>query len=145
MSGRSDLEHRSWLALRELVLHRGDRRRDAVDALGMSYQRVKALQLVAEADPPLAHHELAARLLTDKPYATVIVRDLIARGLVTTETNPRDGRSKIVRVTPSGAQLAGRASALMNTPPARITELTDADLAALERIVAVLSDGPPAG
>ena len=71
-----------------------------------------------------------------------MVRDLAARGLVSTEANPHDGRSKIVRATPAGAARAARAAELMNTPPAEISGLADADLATLERIVAVLSGSP---
>ena len=142
---REDAERRAWVGLRALVLDRGDRRRQVAEALGISFQRVKALRLVAETDPPLALHELAAALVTDKPYTTVIVRDLAAPGLGPVSTTPRDGRSKIVRATPAGPGLAGRAAALMNAPPAEFAALTDDDLAALERIVAVLSGMPDAG
>lgn len=139
---RRDAERRAWSALRGLVLD-NDRRRLVAEELGMSYQRAKALRFVARS--PMALHQLAAELVTDQPYTTVMVRDLAARGLVTTEPNPRDGRSKLVRATPAGEQLGRRAGELMNAPPPGFATLSDADLAALERIVARVGGNLEAG
>ena len=128
----------AWRQLRDLVLER-DRRRGVAEALGMSFQRVKALRLLAGRE--LAHHELAAELAIDKPYATVIIRDLIGRGLVESRPHPQDGRSKIVSITRAGQAVAQRAERMLTEPPAELVALGEADLADLNRILGLLGAG----
>jgi DNA-binding MarR family transcriptional regulator len=124
--------------MRDLVLER-DRRQVVADALGLSFVRVKALLLIARGE--VAHHELASNLAVDKPHTTVILRDLLGRGLVATRPHPRDGRSKLVSITPAGAELADRATAILTQPPPPLQALSRADLAELNRILGVLGAG----
>ncbi len=131
----SEDARRAWVRMRDLVLER-DRRMVVAGALGMSFQRVKALRRIAQQE--LAHHELAAELAVDKPYTTVIIRDLLERGLVQTRPHPDDGRSKLVSITTAGAELAQRATAILTEPPAELTALSDDDLAELNRILELL-------
>ncbi|MEU3755269.1 MarR family transcriptional regulator [Streptomyces olivoreticuli] len=130
---------RAWANLREIVLGGNERRKDVVEALGMSFFRVKALRRIAR--EPVTLRELADQLLTDRPYATLVVHDLESRGLVERTANPADRRSKIVSVTEAGRAAAERANRILGTPPAALLALPPDDLAALDRIAARLTGG----
>ena len=129
-----------WLGLRTLVLDRHDRRAAVTAALGLSFVRVKALRMVA--DQPLTMRTLAEHLATDPPYVTVMVADLVARGLVTREPHPADRRARLVTITPAGAAAAAEADRILGAAPAALRALDAADLAALDRIVTRLLDHP---
>ncbi len=133
-----DAARLAWSRMRDLVLER-DRRMKVAEALGMSFQRIKALRHIDGQE--LAHHQLAAELAVDKPYATVIIRDLVERGLAETRAHPADGRSKLVSITPRGAELARQATTLLTEPPAELTALSSPDLAELNRILGLLRPG----
>jgi DNA-binding MarR family transcriptional regulator len=114
----------------------------------MSFVRTKALRRIAARPMPVS--DLAAELLTDRPYATLIVDDLVRRGLVERTTDPADRRRKILSATPEGAAAAALAEEiLLGTPPAGLAEADPADLAAVDRVVAALvrenGRGPRAG
>ncbi|GAA0357264.1 MarR family winged helix-turn-helix transcriptional regulator [Streptomyces blastmyceticus] len=130
---------RAWANLREIVLGGNERRKDVVEALGMSFFRVKALRRIAR--EPVTLRELADQLLTDRPYATLVVDDLESRGLVERTANPADRRSKIVSVTEAGRAAAERANRILGTPPAALLALPPDDLALLDRITARLTGG----
>ncbi len=143
MSADDAAAARVWRNLRALVLERNDRRREVCDALGMGFIRIKALRRLA-AEPMTLRH-LADALTSDAPYTTVVVDDLAERGLVVRTPHPEDGRAKLVSVTPAGRAQARRADRILNRPPAVLLALPAEDLAALDRIVAALSDdGQPA-
>lgn len=126
---------RVWAAMRGLVLG-NERRGEVCDALGMSFFRVKALRRIAAA--PVKLGDLAADLMTDRPYTTLVVDDLAKRGLVERTPHPTDRRSKIVSVTPSGASAAAEAERILGTPPPALRDLDEAELAALDGIMASL-------
>ncbi|MBT2383554.1 MarR family winged helix-turn-helix transcriptional regulator [Streptomyces sp. ISL-11] len=134
---------RAWANLREIVLGGNERRKEVIDALGMSFFRVKALRRLARR--PLTLRELAEELLTDRPYTTLVVDDLAGRGLVERTANPADRRSKIVSVTAAGREAAERAERILGTPPAALLDLPEDDLAALDRIAARLARRPGNG
>jgi len=123
----------SWAAMRALVLDH-DRRRAVADALGLSFARVRAL-LKLQAGP-LTLRELAERLTTDRPYATLIVDDLERRGFVVRAVDPHDRRVKRVTLTAEGSAAAAKAKRLLDEPPAALRALPAADLEALARILA---------
>ncbi|CAM5552325.1 MarR family winged helix-turn-helix transcriptional regulator [Streptomyces abikoensis] len=129
---------RAWGQLREIVLGGNERRKEVVDALGMSFFRIKALRRIARG--PLTLRELAEMLLTDRPYTTLVVDDLEARGLVERTANPADRRSKIVSVTAAGREAAARAERILGTPPPALLSLPPEDLAELERITSRLAE-----
>lgn len=132
---------RVWRNLRTLVLERNERRREVAEALGMSFFRVKALRRIAAS--PVTPGDLAADLLTDRPYVTLVVDDLARRGLVERTPHPRDRRRKLVSVTPAGAAAAQEAERILGTPPPGLVELDPAELAQLDRVVAkLLGPGP---
>jgi DNA-binding MarR family transcriptional regulator len=133
---RTALAERAWHGLRTLLLERHDRRKEVGAALGMSFNRVKALRRIAA--EPLTLGELAEFLVIDAPYATVIVDDLARRGLVERSPHPADRRRKVVHAIEPGQAAADRARRLMDTPPDALLALDPDDLAALDRIVARL-------
>jgi DNA-binding MarR family transcriptional regulator len=125
-----------WARMRELVLDRNDRRKEAVEALGMSFLKVKALRHIALRSQPM--RELTLELSIDKPYTTLIVDDLEQRGLVERSVAPDDRRCKIVTATPAGLEAAQLAERILTKPPAAVAALPAADLAELNRILALL-------
>ncbi|MFR9803476.1 MarR family winged helix-turn-helix transcriptional regulator [Pseudonocardia sp. RS010] len=127
---------RAWGRMRALVLDQHDRRREACEAVGLSFVRVKALLEVARAPGTLS--ELADRLSVDRPYATVVVDDLQRRGLVGREHHPEDRRCKIVSATAEGERAAATARAILGDPPPALRALPPGDLAHLDRILAAL-------
>lgn len=126
---------RAWQAMRTLVLD-NDRRREVSDALGLSFIRAKALRRLAEG--PTTLRELAAELIVDAPYTTVMVDDLERRGLVVRTAHPTDRRAKLVMVTPEGAAAAALADQILGRPPEALLTLDPNDLAALSRIITTL-------
>jgi DNA-binding MarR family transcriptional regulator len=134
----TDAAVRVWDRMRELVLD-NDRRREVVDALGMSFVKAKALRRIAER--PMTMRELAEELLTDRPYATVLVDDLEQRGLVARTVHPDDRRRKIVSATETGLAAAATASKILSVPPSSLLALPPADLAALDTILATVGSG----
>ncbi|MDX3238791.1 MarR family transcriptional regulator [Streptomyces sp. ME03-5709C] len=132
---------RVWRDLRTLVLERNERRREVAEALGMSFFRAKALRRIAAA--PVTPGDLAADLMTDRPYVTLVVDDLARRGLVERTPHPRDRRSKLLSVTPAGAAAAREADRILGTPPPGLAELDPAELAALDRVVTRLLRSAP--
>ncbi|MFC4586263.1 MarR family winged helix-turn-helix transcriptional regulator [Sphaerisporangium corydalis] len=123
--------------MRALVLDRYDRRKEVCDALDMSFIRVKALRYLVAA--PLTMRQLAAKLATDAPYTTIVVDDLVRRGMVVRDVHPGDRRQKVVTVTPEGARAAGRAEEILGEPPPPLRDLDPTDLATLDRIIATLT------
>ncbi|MCD9141849.1 MarR family winged helix-turn-helix transcriptional regulator [Streptomyces albireticuli] len=128
---------RAWGNIRQIVLGGNERRKEVVEALGMSFFRVKALRRIARG--PVTLRDLADELLTDRPYTTLVVADLAERGLVERTANPADRRSKIVSVTEEGRAAAERAERILGAPPSALLALPEEDLAALDRITAKLA------
>ncbi|HTJ39285.1 MAG TPA: MarR family transcriptional regulator [Dactylosporangium sp.] len=125
-----------WRDLLALVHERHDRRKEACDALDLSFVRIKALRRLAGA--PMTMRELAGRLQTDAPYTTLVVDDLEKRGLVHREPHPADRRAKLVTATDLGRAEAARAEAILTQPPPQLLALPPEELATLARIVAKL-------
>ncbi|WP_433468313.1 MarR family winged helix-turn-helix transcriptional regulator [Spirillospora sp. CA-142024] len=142
MTEPADAAARAWHNLRILLHERGDRRREASEALGMSFFRVKALRRIAAATGPLTLRDLAEALVTDRPYATIVVDDLVGRGLAERTPNPADRRSKIVTVTAAGRAAAAEAERILDTPPPELYDLPPEDLAVLDRVAARLVATP---
>jgi DNA-binding MarR family transcriptional regulator len=115
-----------------------DRKVAVSDTLGLSFARVRALRrLTAE---PLTLRTLADRLAADPPYVTLIVDDLEERGLVQRRPHPTDRRAKLVALTRAGREAARRADAIMDEPPAAITDAAPEDLVAILRVLAPADD-----
>jgi DNA-binding MarR family transcriptional regulator len=121
-----------WLLICDLVIDH-TRRREVVDAIGLSFDRTRALRRVARR--PMSMGELAAALGIDKPNATTVVDELEARGLVTRTTHPTDRRAKVVAATEAGTLLAIRADEIIGTPPDALGSLDRASLQSLRSIL----------
>lgn len=130
---RDEIATRAYAAMRYLVLDQGDGRREVAETLGMSFVRAKALRRLAI--EPLRMSDLAASMGTDKPYATLVVDDLEARGLVVRTVDPSDRRAKIVAVTEAGREAAATADAILSRPAPGLARLDDEELATLARLV----------
>ncbi|GAA3531103.1 hypothetical protein GCM10022222_12690 [Amycolatopsis ultiminotia] len=139
----ADEATRVWARLRAVVLEIHDRRGAVSEALGMSFIKVKALRRVAAG--PLTMRELTAQLSTDSPYTTLVVDDLVRRGLVVREPDPDDRRRRIVTATPAGRREAARADRLVGEPPPQLRALSAAELAELDRIAGLLTGQAPPG
>jgi len=122
----------AWSMLCDLVLD-NVRRRQVAEALGMSFGRGRALRRLAQG--PMTMGELAAALEVDAPYATVVVDDFEARGLVRRRPHPTDRRVKVVEATRKGKTLARRAEAILATPPPALSTLEPSELELLVRIL----------
>ncbi|MFE7595152.1 MarR family winged helix-turn-helix transcriptional regulator [Kitasatospora sp. NPDC057512] len=127
---------RVWQGMNALVLERYNRRKSVAEALGMSFSRVRALRRLAAG--PITLRELAERLAADPPYTSVIVDDLVRRGLAERIANPVDRRSKLVHLTEEGEAKAAIATGILTTPPDALLALPPEDIRVLDRVVAKL-------
>ena len=133
----------AWDRMRTMVFD-NNRRNEVSVAVGLSFVKVKALRRLLVRPMPM--RELAAELVTDKPYATQIVDALEKRGLVLRTVDPQDRRCRIVSLTEAGREAAQLSEEILTRPPAFLDELSDEDLGALTRILAKLpmtGDGEP--
>ena len=121
-----------WLLMNDLVLSH-DRRREVSEAVGLSFSRTRAVRRLARR--PMTMRELADALGIDPPNATTLVDELESLGLALRRPHPTDRRAKLVEATRKGKTLARRADAILATPPPGLSALSEADLAALRRIL----------
>lgn len=122
----------AWRAMQALVLD-NERRKEVRDALDLSFAKTRALRRLAGG--PMTLRDLAVCLGTDPPYATLLVDDLEARGLVERQVSPDDRRSKLVLVTPAGREQARRAQAILDRPPPGLSALSPDELEVLARLL----------
>jgi DNA-binding MarR family transcriptional regulator len=116
----------------------GDELRQAL-GLGRGMGRVKAL--VSLADGPLSLAELAQAIGVDPPYATIIVNELQALGLLSRTPDTHDRRRKTVQLTASGREAVGKAQEIIARPPAALRDLPTAELVRLGEILGRLGEG----
>jgi DNA-binding MarR family transcriptional regulator len=128
-----------WAHLRDLVLD-NERRREVAELVGLSFNRVRAIRRVARS--PMSMREVASALGIDPPNATVVVDDLESLGLVRRRPHPTDRRAKLVEPTRKGKEVARRADAFLNEPPAALRDLAPADLEALAAILRRVNSPP---
>lgn len=130
---------RVWQMLVALVMEsRGDWRRQASEATGLPFSRVRALRRLQEQERSL--RELAADMGTDAPAATVIVNDLEERGLVKRRPHPDNRRSKLVSLTAEGRKRVAALRKVSDAPPPALAGLPEAELAQLRRIFEQIGD-----
>jgi DNA-binding MarR family transcriptional regulator len=133
----------AWDHMRTLVFD-DNRRGEVSAAVGLSWVKVKALRRLLVRSMPM--RELAAELVSDKPYVTQIVDALEKRGLVLRTVSPEDRRCRIVSLTEAGREAARVSEEILTRPPAVLEVLSDEDLGALTRILAKIpmsGDGEP--
>jgi DNA-binding MarR family transcriptional regulator len=108
------------------------------DGSGLSAPRLSALSVVVFAGP-LSLAELAEAEQVRPPTMSRIVDALVARGLITRVTDPRDRRSVRIAATPEGVQLlnAGR-ERRVHALIGRLGRLAESERRALARGVEIL-------
>ena len=122
----------AWALMSDLVLDH-ERRREAADALGMSFARVRAVRRIAQ--QPMSMREIAAVLDIDPANATPVVDDLESLGLVRRRPHPSDRRAKLVEATPKGKQAARKADDILLTPPPGLAALNPGELETLMQLL----------
>jgi DNA-binding MarR family transcriptional regulator len=108
--------------------------------LGRGTGRVKALMSLA--DGPLGLADLAQAIGADPPYATIIVNELQALGLLTRTPDARDRRRKTVELTASGREAVRKAQDIIARPPPPLLGMPAADLVRLREILGQLTSLP---
>jgi DNA-binding MarR family transcriptional regulator len=83
--------------------------------------------------------ELAQAIGADPPYATIIVNELHALGLLSRTPDAHDRRRKTVELTASGRDAVRRAQDIIARPPAPLRDLPAADLIQLREILEQLN------
>lgn len=101
--------------------------------LGRGTGRVRALMSLAEG--PLGLAELAQAIGVDPPYATIIVNELHALGLLSRTPDDRDRRRKTVELTASGRDAVRKAQDIIARPPPPLHDMPAADLVRLREIL----------
>src|SRR5919197_2334526 len=129
----------SGLAARlRLVITRTARRLRQEAGTDLGPSQTAALATV-ERHGPLTPSELARIERIQRPTATRIVARLEEAGLVERVRDPRDARSFTVRATAEGAALMKKLRTRKNAYLARrLRDLSDDDLATLDRAAAIL-------
>ena len=128
--------------LHSAAIHLLRRVRRVDDASGLSAARLSALSVIVFAGP-IRVSTLANAEQVRTPTMTPIVAALEHDGLVTRESDASDARAALLRATSKGARLmaegrARRVAALA----AELNDLSETDLAALERAVGILEKLP---
>lgn len=121
-----------WALMSDMVLDH-ERRREAADALGMSFARVRAVRRIAQ--QPMSMREIAAVLDIDPANTTPVVDDLESLGLVRRRPHPTDRRAKLVEATPKGKQAARKADGILLTPPPGLAGLSPGELETLRQLL----------
>jgi DNA-binding MarR family transcriptional regulator len=132
-----------WALIQEFTDRHSPRhelRRVLGDGLGKGRGKLKALLQLA--DGPCSLGDIADAQCIDRPYATIIVDQLEALGLVGRTADPGDRRRKLVALTPAGKQAAGTAAAIKAAPPDVLTALRADELEQLRTLLVRLL--PPA-
>ncbi|AZG44402.1 Transcriptional regulator SlyA [Gordonia insulae] len=113
-----------WFAMNSLVRDHAMESRSRIDSrIDMPFSRFRALRRIAVRD--LTQSDLARRLGIDAPATSVIVNDLVDRGLVTREHHPTDRRFKVVTITDAGRQIVDSVIADPTAAPDMFTALDD--------------------
>ncbi|MGV9193805.1 MarR family winged helix-turn-helix transcriptional regulator [Microbacterium sp. MC2] len=128
----------SIMRAQQLLLARVD---DALRPFGLTFARYELLTLLSfTRDGRMPMSSASARLQVHPTSVTNTVDRLEAAGLVRREAHPSDGRGRLVVLTAAGRELAGRATAALNSEVFRTPGLDAADAEGLIEIVARLRE-----
>lgn len=101
--------------------------------LELTFAQARALFMLA-ARKELTISQLATLLDVGKPTASILVQQLVERGLITRAEDTTDRRHTIIRLSPEGAKIgAGRRKQREKQWQRWLTHLTDDELSALAR------------
>jgi DNA-binding MarR family transcriptional regulator len=133
----------AWLALISVVMdHKGAGHELLEERIGMPWSRFRALRRLEVNS--LSQRELADRMSVDAPAMSVIVGDLVRRGLASRATSPDDGRRKIVTITDAGRQLITDVREMTDVVPRLVAGLDAGDRRELVRLVNKMRAGADA-
>jgi len=118
---------RSW------ITHIDNRLRAAT---GQSRARWQALFTIAFGPQPATLTDIGQRQFVQWPTLVRVIDGLVADGLVTRVENPRDGRSKLVSLTPAGRAMVEKIQPILDEE--RATVLADLDEEELEQCAELL-------
>jgi DNA-binding MarR family transcriptional regulator len=113
---RHELASLAWMRMHDFVLG-NDRNPQLRDTLGLGRGSGRVKTLLSLTHGPLSLGALAEIIGADAPYATLIVNELQARGLVSRTYDPDDRRRKLVALTAAGEDAANRAQEVICQPP----------------------------
>jgi DNA-binding MarR family transcriptional regulator len=88
---------------------------------------------------PTRMRDLAEHMACDASYITAVADRLEELGLAARRNAPDDRRARELVLTPKGAKVARRLSAIFSEPPEQLRTLSHADREALARIAAQLT------
>lgn len=136
---RQQLTRQIWTMMQEFVLaeDRNPELRDAL-RLGRGTGRVRVLLSLAQGARSLG--DLAEATGADRPYATLIVNELEARGLLTRTQDPANRRRKLVALTDAGHVAVNTAREIITRPPAPLATLSKQELTQLSEMLGRLSE-----
>ncbi len=134
---RDELATRAWVHMQDLVL-RHDHTGELRDALGLGRGAGRVRILLSLAEGPMSVGQLAEAIGADAPYATLIVNELVARGMLDRTVDPQDRRRKLVELTDAGVEALHTAQAIINRPPPMIDALGDDEVAQLAELLSRL-------
>jgi DNA-binding MarR family transcriptional regulator len=114
-------------------------RRDVVEVSGLPFSRVRVIRRLAKR--AMTAKEIAEAATMDAPATTVALNDLEKRGLIVREADPTNRRSKLVSLTEKGREVVASIDDVDDPAPQPFATLTQAELRALETILAKLAAG----
>ncbi|MBN8817318.1 MAG: winged helix DNA-binding protein [Sphingomonas sp.] len=98
-------------------------------ATGQSRARWQALFSIGFGPQPVTLTDLGQRLFVQWPTLVRVIEGLAADGLIKRIDNPRDGRSKLVSLTPEGVAVLKRIQPILDAEREKmLADLDDADL-----------------
>lgn len=103
---------------------------------GQTRARWQALFTLAFGPQPATLTDVGQRLFVQWPTLVRVVEGLVADGLITRVDNPRDGRSKLISLTPAGMAMVKKIQPILDQERAAV--LADLDDAELEQCAELL-------
>lgn len=103
---------------------------------GQTRARWQALFTLAFGPQPATLTDVGQRLFVQWPTLVRVVEGLVADGLITRVDNPRDGRSKLISLTPAGMAMVRKIQPILDQERAAV--LADLDDAELEQCAELL-------
>ena len=91
--------------------------------------------MVLPLDEGISMRQLARRLGCDNSYVTPLVDALERRGLAVRPPHPSDRRVKVIVLTDTGRELAGRVQLADSTPPPAFARLSDGEAETLRSLL----------
>lgn len=135
-SHQTDDAERAWRRMFDFLMRSSATRMESLGKRGLTPNDSRALFLLDRSGLPIG--KLAGALNCDPSNATWIVDRLESAGMAERTTVAQDRRVKLVRVTRKGLQTQEQLMSEYYRPPPEFDRLEPADVAHLDRILAIL-------